>query len=50
MITFGILLTIAIVALVIALACGAGFIAVFGDLILCGLIIFGLIKLFRRKK
>lgn len=54
MITFSILsialLVIAVVATIIALACGAGFIAVFGDLIVCGLIIGLLIKLFRRKK
>lgn len=43
MITFSILLIalliITIVTAVIALACGAGFIAVFGDLIVCGLLI-----------
>lgn len=50
MITFTILLAIAIVAALIALVCGAGFIAVFGDLIVCGLIIWLLVKIFRRKK
>ncbi len=45
-----ILLAVAIVAAIIALAFGAGFIAVFGDLIVCGLIICLLVKLFRRKK
>ena len=50
MITLTILLIAAIVVACIALACGAGFIVAFGDLILCGLIIYGLFKLFRRKK
>lgn len=54
MITFTILLvtllTVAIVVASIALACGAGFIAAFGDLIICGLVIYGLVKLFRRKR
>lgn len=54
MITFTILLitilAIAIVAACIALACGAGFIAAFGDLIVCGLIIWLFVKLFRRRK
>ena len=50
MITFGILLVLAIIAAIIALAVGAGFLAVFGDLLICTLIIVGLVKLFRRKK
>ena len=54
MITFTILLVtllaVAIVVASIALACGAGFIAAFGDLIVCGLIFWLLVKLFRRKK
>lgn len=54
MITLAILLVsilaIAIVGSIIALAFGAGFIAVFGDLIICALIIYGLVRLFRRRK
>lgn len=54
MITFTILLTVllavAIVVASIALACGVGFVAAFGDLIVCGLVIYVLVKLFRRKK
>lgn len=54
MITLSILtitiLSIAIIAAVIALTCGAGFIVAFGDLIVCGLIIALLFKLFKRKK
>ena len=45
-----ILISIAIVAAVIALACGAGFIVAFGDLIVAALIIGLIIKLFKRKK
>lgn len=54
MITFTILLVtllaVAIVVASIALACGAGFVVAFGDLIVCGLVIWLLVKLFRRKK
>lgn len=54
MITFSalmaIVLTIAAIAVVIALVCGTGLIAVFGDLFIFGLIIWGLMKLFRRRK
>lgn len=54
MITFSILLitllAVAIVTAVIAVAFGAGFIAVFGDLVICLGIIWLLIKLFRRRK
>ena len=54
MITFSILTTIllavAIVAAIVALAFGGGFVVVFGDLIVCGFIIWALVKLFRRKK
>lgn len=54
MITFTILLVtllaVAFVIASIAVACGAGFIAAFGDLIICGLVIYLLVKLFRRKK
>lgn len=53
MITFSILLfallTVAVVVGVVALACGASFFLLFGDLIVCGLIIWLLVKLFRRK-
>lgn len=50
MITFSILMiALLIIATVLAL-CGAGLLAVFGDLIICGLIIALIIKLFRRKK
>ena len=45
-----ILLTIAIIAAVITLACGAGFIVVFGDIIVAALIIGLIIKLFKKKK
>lgn len=45
-----ILLTIAVITAVITLMCGAGFIVAFGDLIVFGLIIGLLIKLFKRKK
>ena len=52
MITFAILL-VALLSLVIAVAAvvlagGAGIALVFGDLIVCGLIIWLLVKLFRR--
>lgn len=54
MITFTILLitllSVAFVIATIAMACGAGFIAAFGDLIVCGLILWLLVKLFRRRK
>ena len=54
MITFTILLTalltVAIVAAVIAVACGAGFVALFGDLIICGLLIWIIVRLFRRRR
>ena len=45
-----IVLAIVIVAAAIALVCGAGFIAVFGDLIVAALIIGLIVKLFKRKK
>lgn len=45
-----ILLTIAIIAAVITLACGAGFIVVFGDIFVAALIIGLIIKLFKKKK
>ena len=50
MITFSILLVVAlIIAAIVAICCGAVVFA-FGDLILCGIIIAGIVKLFRRKK
>lgn len=45
-----VLLAIVIFAAVIALVCGAGFVAVFGDVIVAVLIISLIIKLFKRKK
>ena len=45
-----ILLTIAIIAAVTVLTCGAGFIVAFGDIIIAALIIGLIIKLFKRKK
>ena len=54
MITFSILtvslLAIAIITAIIALACGAGFFVVFGDFIVCGLIIALIVKLFKGRK
>jgi hypothetical protein len=54
MITLTILLTIllivATIVAAIALACGAGFVVLFGDLIVCGLIIWLFVKLFKRRK
>lgn len=52
MITFSIvviaLLTLVIATALIVLAGGAGFVLAFGDVIICGLIIWLLVKLFRR--
>lgn len=45
----GLIVTIFLIACV-ALAAGAGFIALFGDIIVCVLIIKLLIKMFKRKK
>lgn len=45
-----ILSIVAIVALSVAIAFGAGFIAVFGDLIVFALIVWVLVKLFKRGK
>lgn len=54
MITFIILLvtllTLALVATLVVLAGGAGILVAFGDVIVCGLIIYLLVKLFRRRK
>lgn len=54
MITFSILLLAALVigfiAAIIALACGTGFLVMFGDIFVCVLIIALLVKLFKRKK
>ena len=54
MILFTILLAligaITVIGLIAALVAGAGFIAVFGDLIVFSLIVWLIIKIFRRKK
>ena len=54
MVTFLVLLvtivSLLIAAALIVLAGGAGFILAFGDVIVCGLIIGLIIKLFRRRK
>ena len=50
MITFTILLAVVILTALVALAFGVGFLAAFGDIVVCGLILWGLVKLFRRKK
>ena len=50
MITFSILLALAISLLSIVFTFGIGIAVVFGDLIVCGLILWALIKLFQRKK
>lgn len=44
-----IVLSIAAIIAAIAITCGAGFVVVFGDVIVFGLGIWLLIKLFRRK-
>ena len=44
------LLAVVIVAAFITVVSGAGFIIAFGDVIVCGLIIGLIIKLFKRKK
>lgn len=54
MITFAILLITLLVLAVITAFCivvgGAGVILIFGDLIVCGAIIWLIVRLFRRKK
>lgn len=54
MILFTIMLTvviaIAVLGLIAAISAGVGLIAVFGDLIMFGLIVWLIIKIFRRKK
>lgn len=50
MITFTALLVIVCVIAVIALIFGVGAAITFGDLIVCGLFIWLLVKLFKRKK
>lgn len=54
MILFTILLAtiiaIAVIGLVCAIVSGAGFIVVFGDIFVFGLIIYLIVKIFRRKK
>lgn len=44
------LLSLAVAAALIALAGGVGFLLAFGDLIVCGLIIGLIIRLFRRRR
>lgn len=44
------LLSLIIAAALIALVGGAGIFLVFGDLIICGLIIWFIVKLFRRRR
>ena len=50
MITFSILLAVLLTVAVFIATFGAGLIAVFGDLIVCGLIIGLIVKLFNHKK
>lgn len=54
MVTFAILLITLLIFAVIAAFCivagGAGIILIFGDLVICGAIIWLLVRLFRRKK
>lgn len=50
MITFSILMIVLLAVAVILATCCAGFLAVFGDLIVCGLIIALVVKLFKPKK
>ena len=44
------LLSLAIAAALVVLAGGAGIILAFGDLIICALVIWLLVKLFRRRR
>lgn len=44
------LLVIAAIATIACIICGAGVVALFGDLIVFGLIVWLLIKVFRRRK
>ena len=50
MITFSILMIVLTVLAVIIAACGASLLVAFGDLIVCGLIIALIVKLFKPKK
>ena len=50
MITLTALLIVALVIAIVALVFGTGIAFVFGDLIVCGLFIWLLVKLFKRKK
>ena len=50
MITFSILLAVLLIVVTIVAIVVGSVIVVFGDLIVCGLIIWGLVKLFKRKK
>lgn len=49
-ILLSVIITIAVVALITAIIAGGGLIMVFGDLIVFGLIVWLIIKIFRRKK
>ena len=53
MITFSILVTliliVAAIIAAIALTCGAGLFVLLGDLIVCGVILWAFVKLFKRK-
>ena len=50
MITFSILLIVLLTLAVIIATCGAGIIVALGDLIVCGLILWLIVKLFKPKK
>lgn len=49
-IILSLIITIAVVALITAIIAGGSLIMVFGDLIVFGLIVWLIIKIFRRKK
>lgn len=49
-IILSLIITIAVVALIAAIIAGGSLIMVFGDLIVFGLIVWLIIKIFRRKK
>lgn len=50
MILFGALLVMLVLCAVAILLGGVGLALTFGDIIICGLLIYGLVKLFTRKK
>ena len=49
-IMLGVIITIAVIGLLAAIIAGGSLIAVFGDVIVFGLIVWLIIKIFRRKK